>query len=148
MSRPDPRMPRSLILDTGVRFVFHTILLYSVYLLFAGHNAPGGGFAGGLVAGAAFVLRYVSDVPGELRRVTGIASETLLAAGVFIASATGIAAWIGGGQFLESAKAELELPLLGHLAVTSVLAFDIGVYLVVVGLVGMVLQRLGMEPHH
>jgi multicomponent Na+:H+ antiporter subunit A len=61
-----PRLPgaehldelrRSVVLETAVRLVFHTVLVFSVYLLFAGHNQPGGGFVGGLVAGAAFVLR-------------------------------------------------------------------------------------------
>ena len=51
---------RSRIFDVGVRAVFHTLLLVSLFFLFRGHNAPGGGFAGGLVAGAAFVLLSVS----------------------------------------------------------------------------------------
>ena len=51
---------RSVVLEVVTRILFHTILVFSLYLLFSGHNAPGGGFAGGLVAGLALVLRYLA----------------------------------------------------------------------------------------
>ena len=51
---------RSIVLEVIVRILFHTIIIVSLYLLFAGHNLPGGGFAGGLVAGMALVMRYVA----------------------------------------------------------------------------------------
>ena len=58
MSRqPQADARSSVVLETAVRLVFHTVLVFGVYLLFAGHNQPGGGFVGGLVAGSAFVLR-------------------------------------------------------------------------------------------
>lgn len=140
------RDERSLILDVGVGVVFHTALLFSAFLLFAGHNAPGGGFVGGLVAGVAFVLRYVTGGAAELdSAVRRVRPEALLGAGVALAAATGAASWLGGGQFLESAKRTFDLPVLGAINATSALAFDAGVYLVVVGLVLAVLTSLGGE---
>ncbi len=57
---------RSIILEVIVRILFHSIIIVSLYLLFAGHNLPGGGFAGGLVAGMALVMRYVAGGRYEL----------------------------------------------------------------------------------
>ena len=136
---------RSLLLDVGIRTVFHTVLIFGVFLLFAGHNAPGGGFIGGLVAAAAFVLRFVADPEGRSGRPLPFHPTTLLGGGVALAVLTGAASWLVGGELLESGKATLHAPLLGAVKVTSALPFDIGVFLVVVGLVGTILTTLGTE---
>lgn len=135
----------SLILATCVGAIFHTALLFSLFLLFAGHNAPGGGFVGGLVAGAAFVLRYVEGGTDDLGRLMPVSATALLGAGLTMAVGTGLAALVVGGQFLESGKVTLDVPLLGEVKATSALPFDIGVYLVVVGLVLGILTTLGAE---
>jgi multisubunit Na+/H+ antiporter MnhB subunit len=134
---------RSLILDTCVRAVFHTILLLSLYLLFSGHNQPGGGFVGGLVAGAAFVLRYVAGGADEVHRMAPFRPQLLLGGGVVLAALTGVGSWLAGGDFLQHGEIDLELPLLGHLHAGSTLVFDIGVFLVVAGLVLTLLESLG-----
>ena len=136
---------RSVILETSVRVVFHTVLVLGLYLLFAGHNQPGGGFVGGLVTGAAFVLRYVAGGRTELRSAVPVDPGLLLGLGVVTAAVTGMVPWLSGGQFLESAYVSLHPPLLGTVKLTSALAFDTGVYLVVVGLVLGVLRTLGAE---
>jgi multicomponent Na+:H+ antiporter subunit A len=136
---------RSVVLETAVRLVFHTVLVFSLYLLFAGHNQPGGGFVGGLVAGAAFVLRYVAGGRAALRAAVPIDPGVPVGGGLVLAAGTGMTAWLFGGQFLESGKLELDLPVLGLLKATSALPFDTGVYLVVVGLVLAVLRTLGAE---
>ncbi len=136
----------SLILETCVHTLFHTALLFSVFLLFAGHNAPGGGFVGGLVAGAAFVLRFVEGGAQEVDDAAPVPGTVLMGIGFTVAVATGATGWLGDGDFLSSGKLELDLPLLGVVKATSALAFDIGVYLVVVGLVVNVLTTLGAEP--
>ncbi len=137
--------PPSLILETGVGALFHTALLFSLFLLFAGHNAPGGGFVGGLVAGAAFVLRYVEGGANTVARAAPVSAAVLVGVGLTVAVGTGVASWLAGEQFLESAKVEVDLPLLGTVKATSALLFDIGVYLVVVGLVVGLLTTLGAE---
>lgn len=135
----------SVILETGIRAVFHTILVLSVYLLMSGHNRPGGGFVGGLTAAAAFVLVYAGFGAGGLRKVLPVRAETLLGTGLLLAGGTGVGALVLGADFLTSGAAELDLPLFGHVKVTSVLVFDIGVYAIVIGLVLMVLSTLGAE---
>lgn len=142
---------RSVLLDVGTRIVFKTILLFALFLLFAGHNAPGGGFVGGLVAGAAFVLRFVADPDGEDGPPVPFHPTTLLGGGIALSVLTAAAAWLGGGQLLQSSKLEVDAPLLGLVKLTTALPFDIGVFLVVLGLVGNVLTTLGTErdqPEH
>lgn len=134
---------RSILLEGCVGVVFPTALVFSLYLLFAGHNAPGGGFVGGLVAGAALVLKFVDGGIAEVRRVVPLAPQSILGAGLTTAVVTASSGWIGGGQLLESSKLELDLPLLGALKATTALPFDIGVYLVVVGLVLGLLRAMG-----
>jgi multicomponent Na+:H+ antiporter subunit A len=128
-----------------VRLVFHTVLVFGVYLLFAGHNQPGGGFVGGLVAGCAFVLRYVAGGRAAVSEAVPVTPNIPLGVGLLLATGTGVAAQLLGGQFLESDYVELDLPLLGIAKVTSALAFDTGVFLVVVGLVLAMLRALGAE---
>ena len=140
-----PRPPQSLILDTCLGAVFHTVLVFSVFLLFAGHNAPGGGFIGGLVAGAAFVLHYVAGGTGQVTRVAPVSPFVLMGAGLTLAVLVGMGALLAGGQLLESGILSLDLPVLGTLKTTSALPFDVGVYLIVVGLVLAVLRSLGGE---
>lgn len=145
-SRPgrDLTTPRpSLILDTVLDGVFHTTLLFSLFLLFTGHNAPGGGFVGGLVAAISLVLRYVSGGRDEVDRVARVSPAVLLGSGLTLAATTSALGLVWGGAFLESIKVETDVPVLGHLKATSALPFDIGVYLVVVGLGLAILRTLG-----
>lgn len=136
----------SLILSTGTRAVFHTILVFAIFLLFAGHNAPGGGFIGGLVAGAALVLRYVAEGSDSLRRTAPVAPEALLGGGILLAGGIGVAVLATGRDFLTHGYLlSEELPGLGVVRIHSALVFDIGVFLVVVGLVLAVLRTLGEE---
>jgi multicomponent Na+:H+ antiporter subunit A len=135
---------RSLILEVGVRGVFHVVLLFSLFLLFAGHNAPGGGFVGGLVAGAAFVLRDVAvDFSSTAR--TRVGPETILGTGLAVAVTTGVVSVLAGGELLESDTLTVDLPFFGSVKATSALAFDVGVYLIVVGVVLTIVQRLGEQ---
>ncbi len=139
-------MSRSTILSTAVGAVFHTAMAFSIYLLFAGHNQPGGGFAGGLVAGAAVVVRYVDGGPAAVRPLVPVHPMTLLGLGLVLANITGLGAWVAGAEFLESAVWQWRAPLLGSVKTTSALLFDSGVYVVVVALVLMILRTLGEEP--
>ena len=137
----EPR--RSLIFDTVLDMVTRTALLFSAFLLFAGHNAPGGGFVGGLVAASALVLRYVAGGAPQVDAVAAVHETTLLGTGLLVAALTGLWGFVAGGAFLYSDKVEVEVPLLGTLKATSALPFDIGVYLVVVGLGLALLRSLG-----
>ena len=134
---------RSLIFDTVLDMVTRTALLFSAFLLFAGHNAPGGGFVGGLVAASALVLRYVAGGSPQVDAVAAVHESTLLGSGLLLAAVTGMAGWWTGGHFLYGAKVQFDVPVLGTFKATSALPFDIGVYLVVVGLGLALLRSLG-----
>jgi multicomponent Na+:H+ antiporter subunit A len=136
-------MRPSLILDTVTRAAFPLVLTFSLYLLFVGHNAPGGGFVGGLTAGTAFVLVYIGGGIERLRGVVGVSHETLLGAGLALAVVTGLTSLVLGEPFQSSAILRWHPPLLGEVKLVTVLFFDIGVYLVVVGLVLALLMILG-----
>ncbi|MDX1448669.1 MAG: MnhB domain-containing protein [Acidimicrobiia bacterium] len=136
---------RSFVLDTLIDLVIRTALVFSVFLLFSGHNAPGGGFIAGLVAGITLVLRFIVGGPDAVRSALGVSAPGLLGGGLAIALLTGIAGWLWGDAFLESAKFEVELPVLGVVKSTSALPFDIGVFVVVVGVAAAMLSALGRD---
>jgi multicomponent Na+:H+ antiporter subunit A len=136
---------RSPILEVVTRLVFHTIVLFSIYLLFAGHNAPGGGFAGGLVVGLALVLRYLAGGRHELDVAAPVDAGAVMGTGLFIALGTGLAAMFLGGQVLQSALLDWHLPVLGHVHFVTSALFDVGVYLVVIGVVLNILRSIGAE---
>ncbi|MFB7891904.1 Na+/H+ antiporter subunit A [Microbacterium sp. NPDC056044] len=136
---------RSIMLEVIVRILFHTIIIVSLYLLFAGHNLPGGGFAGGLVAGMALVMRYIAGGRYELGAAAPTDAGRLLGTGMTIAVACAIVPVFFGDQPLTSYFWEWTVPVLGHVEFVTSTLFDIGVYLVVIGLVLDVLRSLGAE---
>lgn len=136
---------RSIILEVVVRILFHSIIVVSIYLLFAGHNLPGGGFAGGLVAGMALVMRYIAGGRYELGVAAPSDAGTLLGTGMTLAVACAIVPVFFGAAPLTSTFFEATLPVLGHVEFVTSTIFDIGVYLVVIGLVLDVLRSLGAE---
>ncbi len=140
---PEPR--RSIVFEVVTRVIFHTVLLFSLFLLFSGHNAPGGGFAGGLVAGLALILRYLAGGRYELAEAAPVGAGTVLGAGLAIAVGSGVLGLVLAGEVLQSVKVDLWLPLVGHFYLVTSLIFDIGVYLVVVGLLLDILRSLGAE---
>ena len=136
---------RSILLEVIVRILFHTIIVVSIYLLFAGHNSPGGGFAGGLVAGMALVMRYIAGGRWELGAAAPTDAGRLLGAGLIVAVGTAVVPLFFGLSPLTSSFWEWEIPLIGHVEFVTSTIFDIGVYLVVIGLVLDVLRSLGAE---
>ena len=139
-------MTRTPIMDTTAGLVFHSAIVLSLYLLFAGHNQPGGGFVGGLVAGAAVAVYYVAGGIDDVRSLTPLQPWTVLGGGLVLASLAAVVPLVVGGDVMQSGVVELDLPLLGHAKVGSTLVFDAGVYAVVVGLVLMVFEAVGEEP--
>lgn len=134
---------RSIIFEVVTRLLFHSMIIFSLYLLLAGHNLPGGGFAGGLMAGLALTIRYLAGGRFELREATPISAGALLGIGLATATAAGIVPLFLGGQVFQSAIIELWLPVFGDIKFVTSTIFDIGVYLVVIGLVLDVLRSLG-----
>ena len=106
----------------------------------AGHNLPGGGFAGGLTAGLALTIRYLAGGRFELREATPVSAGALLGIGLAVAAASGAVPLLLGGQVFQTAIIELWLPVFGDIKFVTSTIFDIGVYIVVVGLVLDVLR--------
>lgn len=138
-----PMLPPSLILDVVVRAEFHVLLIVSTYLLFTGHNSPGGGFVGGLVAGAACATRYVAGGSAELRRSIRVRPTTILGAGLLISVSTAFLSLYNDGGFLQHRLLSVDLPFIGPVKTSSAFFFDFGVYLVVLGTVLLILSVLG-----
>lgn len=136
---------RSILLEVLVRLLFHPAILVSVYLLFVGHNAPGGGFAGGLLAGLALVARYLAGGRYELAEAIPVDAGKILGAGIALAAGCALASLFFGAETLTSAYFEADVVLLGSLSFGTSTIFDVGVYLVVVGLVLDILRSLGAE---
>jgi multicomponent Na+:H+ antiporter subunit A len=133
------------MLEQAARLIFHAALVGSVYLLFAGHNRPGGGFVGGLVAGAAIALRYLTGGIDAVRRISRFQPWTILGTGLALAAVVALVPVLRGDAVMSDLSWSFDAPLLGHIRASTTLAFDIGVYLVVVGMVFMVFEAFGDE---
>ena len=136
---------RSVIFEIATRLLFHSMILFAVFLLFAGHNAPGGGFAAGLVVGIALIVRYLAGGRYELGEAAPVHPGLLLGSGLFLSAGVGLIALLAGGSVLQSVIVELAVPVIGQVKLVTSLFFDIGVFLVVIGLVLDILRSLGAE---
>ncbi len=130
---------RSLVIRTGIQLASPLAVVVAAYLFFAGHNQPGGGFAAGLVLGAVVALRTVTGLSRPRRPIR------LLAAGGFVVGAIAVAPLVFGEVLLDQVVVDADIPLLGTVKSGSALIFDLGVTLIVVGLVSAVLTELGAE---
>ena len=136
---------RSIVLEVAVRLQFHAFLVFSVYLLFAGHNNPGGGFAAGLVAGLAFITRYLAGGRYEFAEAVRLPSGLLMGVGMLLAAGTAAGGFLWGDSALQSFYVSTDLPILGYVSFGSSVIFDIGVYFIVVGLVVGIIRSLAVE---
>lgn len=124
----------SSILQTAARVLMPLLLLFAVFLLLRGHNAPGGGFVGGLVVAASFVLYSIAFGVAAGRRALLVNPSTLLGVGPLVALVSGLPGAAGGRPFMSSVWATIEVGS-ASIHVGTPLIFDIGVFLAVVGVV-------------
>ncbi|MBA8826865.1 multicomponent Na+:H+ antiporter subunit B [Saccharopolyspora lacisalsi] len=134
---------RTVLLELAARIVFPTVIVFSLYLLFAGHDHPGGGFSGGLVAGQAFVLRHLAGGRLDDSSTLSMRPPVLIGVGLTIAVLTGFAPLLFGEVVLESDIYKFTLPVLGQIKLVTNLFLDIGVYLLLLGVVLDLLRTLG-----
>ena len=136
-----------VIMASFTRLLLPLAILVSMYILLRGHNLPGGGFIAGLITAVALVMQYLANgvtwtqkrIPVNMHSVTGI--------GLLIATTTGLASWIFGYPFLTSTFSHIHWPVIGEFELASAMAFDLGVYLVVVGATLLILVYLGLVHH-
>jgi multicomponent Na+:H+ antiporter subunit B len=131
---------QSLVLSTATRYLLPLLILFSIFLLLRGHNEPGGGFVGGLVAAAAFSLYAIAFDVQRTRELIRIEPRVLIAAGLLTAFFSGAIAWLVGKPFMTALWHKQSLPILGK--VGTPLLFDVGVYLVVLGVVLLIIFSL------
>jgi multicomponent Na+:H+ antiporter subunit B len=124
----------SLILQSATRFILPVLLLFSVFLLLRGHHEPGGGFVGGLVAAAAYALYAIAFGVPAAREALRLESRTLIGAGLLVAMASGLVAFALGQPFMTGQWFAIDVAGLGTVDIGTPLAFDLGVYITVVGI--------------
>ncbi|MCS7063920.1 MAG: hypothetical protein NZM04_07765 [Methylacidiphilales bacterium] len=119
----------------SLRWVMPLQLLLSIILLLRGHNEPGGGFIGGLLAGCAFLIYAMAYSPEKARALLRIDPILYMTLGLAVAALSGALAWAQSQPYFTGLWLDLSIPtiVVGHLKIGTPLVFDIGVYLVVLG---------------
>jgi multicomponent K+:H+ antiporter subunit A len=140
MARAADRHP--LLLVVGTRSLLPYALAVGVFIFLRGHNEPGGGFIAGLVVAIALIMQYMASGFAWAQRRAGVDYHALIGLGVLAAGLTGLGAWLFGFPFLTSWFDYVTLPIVGTFEVASAMAFDVGVFLCVVGSVMLALSNL------
>lgn len=125
--------PNDLILRSTTSLITFILLGFAIYLLFAGHNSPGGGFVGGLTTSAAFLLMYISFGQKTVDKILPIDFIILVPIGLMIALLTGLGSFLFNESFLTQTFGHFNLPILGEVELATAMIFDIGVFLTVLG---------------
>jgi len=133
----------SVILSTASRYLLPIMLMFSFFLLLRGHNEPGGGFVGGLVAAAAYALYLIANGIDEAKKLLKAEPIKLIAIGLLIAVISAFISVINGKNFMTGIWAKDEIPVIGK--VGTPLLFDLGVYFLVLGIVLKIVFSLSEE---
>ncbi|GMV90083.1 MAG: hypothetical protein AMXMBFR81_30130 [Chthonomonas sp.] len=120
-----------MILASVARAMLPLLLVFSLFLLWRGHNEPGGGFTGGLVAAAGFALYAMAFQPRSVRRVIRVDLRTLMGAGLLCAAAAGVIGMAQGKPFMTGVWISWHGPEGIAVEIGTPFLFDVGVYLVV-----------------
>ena len=135
--------PFPLMLQAVSRPLLPMALLVAIFMLFRGHQLPGGGFIAGLVTAVALILQYVANGVHWSQERMPVSYRTVIAIGLFMAVGTGVGSWFFGAPFLTSWVGHVKIPLLGDIELATAMLFDIGVYLTVIGATLLILAKLG-----
>ena len=133
----------SIILSTASRYLLPLMLIFSFFLLLRGHNEPGGGFVGGLVAAAAYALYLIANDVEEAKKLLKAEPIKLIAIGLLLAILSAFISVINRQDFMTGVWAKNEFPVIGK--VGTPLLFDLGVYFLVLGIVTKIIFSLAEE---
>ncbi len=133
----------SVVLRTAIRYLLPLLLLFSVFALLRGHNEPGGGFVGGLVASSAFALYAIAYDVERARQLLPGSPRRLIGLGLLVAALSGMIGVLAGEPFMTAQWDNRPIPVVGKLG--TPLLFDIGVYLTVIGVVLTIIFALAEE---
>ena len=132
---------RTLIFRTAAPYLTALMLLFSVFVLLRGHNEPGGGFIGGLIAASAFAIHAIAFGVPTVRRALYFHPMAISGFGLLLAVLSGLPSLASGDPFLTGQWTKLAL--LGvTVDLSTVMVFDIGVYFVVVGSIASIALAL------
>ncbi|GBG10932.1 MULTISPECIES: Na(+)/H(+) antiporter subunit B [Paenibacillus] len=134
-----------VILQTAAKILVFIIMIYSIYILFAGHNNPGGGFIGGLITASAIMLLYLAFDVETVGEIIPLDFKIIGAVGVMLALLTGFGAVLFGVPFLTQVYQYVNLPLLGKTGLGTAFVFDLGVYLAVVGTTVTIIRSISED---
>jgi multicomponent Na+:H+ antiporter subunit B len=134
----------SFVLRTVSRLLVGLLLMFSIFLLLRGHNEPGGGFIGGLVAAAAFVLFGLADNETSARQALNFDTRTIIAAGLLLAGASALFPLLFGRPFLTGMWGELQL-FGAAVELGTPIFFDLGVYFAVIGVALTIILAMAEE---
>ena len=132
----------SLILRTAVRLLLPLLLLFSVFLFLRGHDEPGGGFAGGLVAASAFALYSISHDAQAAREVLHVDPRMFISGGLLLALASSLPALLSGRPFLTGSWGYFIIPGMGRVEIGTPIIFELGVYFLVTGVTLLIVFSL------
>jgi multicomponent K+:H+ antiporter subunit A len=148
-AEPDPRtlVPKGVMKIPAVlvRLLLPIAALVSLYFLIRGHNLPGGGFVGGLIMATAIILQYMVGGVIWVEARPRIHPQYWIALGLVSAGAAAMVVWWAAKPFLAAVSLDLLLPVVGHVHLSTVLLFDIGVYMLVVGATVLILVALAHQ---
>ena len=125
--------PNDMMIQTTIRFVSIIVFAFSLYLFFAGHNSPGGGFIGGLMTASAVLVLYLAFDKKKINKAIRFNYTTIIGIGLLFAVVTGMLSMFFDYPFLTQFFGYFHFPIFGEVELTTALTFDLGVYLVVVG---------------
>lgn len=134
-----------VMLQTVTKVVTFIILMFAVHIFFAGHYTPGGGFVGGLLTASAIVLLMLAFDIETVKKIVPFNYVMMTAIGLLLALGTASASIIFNVPFFTHAYDYFELPLFGETSLHSAALFDLGVYLVVVGVTMTIIQTIGED---
>lgn len=134
-----------VMLQTVTKVVTFIILMFAVHIFFAGHYTPGGGFVGGLLTASAIVLLMLAFGIRTVKKIVPINYVVMTSVGLLVAISTAAASILFDVPFFTHAYDYFDLPLFGKTSLHSALLFDVGVYLVVVGVTMTIIQTIGED---
>ncbi len=136
----------SIIVRAAARLMLPLLLMFAIFMLVRGHNEPGGGFVGGLLAATAIILLALAGGLHDAEAIVSIAAAwRMMALGLLLAGLSALLPLLAGLAFMQGLWLDLHLPGGGQLQVGTPLLFDVGVSIVVVGMALTVVLRLIRE---
>ena len=134
-----------LVPSVIMQWLFPVVITLAIYIFIRGHDLPGGGFSAGLTMSIAFLLQYLAGGTRWAEERIRILPLRWMGAGLVIAAAAGMGAWLFGYPFLTSHSRYLDVPLIGKVPAATAMIFDLGVFLLVVGSTVLILVALAHQ---